>query len=66
MDFFNKAIALYERAENDDGKATALNNIGSRYSSSENQKTALDFFDRALALDQKLGDLEGYTSRGFE
>ena len=55
----NAAIDAYRRVGNPSGEATGLQLLGSAFDDSNHQQQAREAYQRALALDQGIGDLSG-------
>ena len=56
LDFYQKALALYEKAGDRKSISKALNNIGIVYKSQSEQEKALAYYKKALKVQQEIGD----------
>jgi tetratricopeptide (TPR) repeat protein len=56
---FEEALAVFEKARSERGKAAALNNIGLVYNSLGQYSKALEYCEKDLAITGKLGDVKG-------
>ena len=56
MDYYSRALPLFQATGNRRGEAATLNNIGSVYDSLGEKQKALDYYSRSLPLSQATGD----------
>jgi CHAT domain-containing protein len=59
MDYFNRALPLWEEAGQKGGEALTLNNMGRAYADLGQKQNALDAFSRALGIWRTVGNREG-------
>lgn len=59
MDYFNRALPLWEEAGQKGGEALTLNNMGRAYADLGQKQNALDAFNRALGIWRNIGNREG-------
>jgi two-component system NarL family sensor kinase len=59
LKYYDEALDNYEKAKNEEGKATTLNNIAIIYNSRGDISRALDAWDKALRIQERIDDKEG-------
>jgi CHAT domain-containing protein len=59
LDYFNRALPLWEKAGQKGGEALTLNNMGRAYADLGQKQNALDAFNRALGIWRSIGNREG-------
>ena len=59
LDYFNRALPLWEQAGQQGGKALTLDNMGRTYADLGQKQNALDAFDRALKMWRSVGNRQG-------
>jgi tetratricopeptide (TPR) repeat protein len=59
LDFYNRALPIWEEVGDRAGLAITLNNIGPVYDSLGQREKALDFYNRALPIWEEVGDRAG-------
>ena len=62
VDWYLKAVRLYEKAKDLDGLATTTNNLAAVYSKLGNNAKALEYAAEAVAMREKIGDIQGLAT----
>ncbi|MCP4546447.1 MAG: tetratricopeptide repeat protein [bacterium] len=58
--YYKRALALRERAGNENSIAASLNNLGNLYRWTERLPLAIDYFKRSMAIKKRLKNYPGY------
>ncbi|WP_309721872.1 CHAT domain-containing protein [Armatimonas sp.] len=59
LEFYNKALQLFEITKSKDAEASLLGDFGSFYNSIGDKNKALDFFKKSLSIQKEIGDKGG-------
>ena len=59
LQYFEQALTLRRQAEDKDGRASTLNDIGLVYDALGDRQQALDFYEQALTLEKQVGGKDG-------
>lgn len=62
LEYFLKALQIYEKAKNNDGIAHTLHDIGAVYQDLEKYEEAQKYYQKVLIIDQKTQDKKGEAS----
>lgn len=62
LDYYQRALRIWEEIGNRAGQANTLNNIGMVYNALGQQQMALDYYQQALPIQEEVGDRAGQAA----